>query len=231
MDRAHDRNQIRQLHLLRDERDRELLTAAQSRAGNAVLRVSQLLAAICLLRGEPVWTALLSLTFVNAAARCFHQFRCDRERAYLLLGLAAGAVALGLCSVFLIKGEAALTMGRLVAFGVLYYMLRALAGLLFVGVLLAMFWIAHRVGHLDGEQWEAYFQSVPTVGLLLRGGCILLLALGMVTALSWPLFSLLGFPTPGRLALIFFVAAGGHLVRAFSDQREELISKLLRLKS
>ena len=32
MDRAHDRNQIRQLHLLRDERDRELLTAAQSRA-------------------------------------------------------------------------------------------------------------------------------------------------------------------------------------------------------
>ena len=50
MDRAHDRNQIRQLHLLRDERDRELLTAAQSRAGNAVLRVSQLLAAICLLR-------------------------------------------------------------------------------------------------------------------------------------------------------------------------------------
>ena len=140
MDRAHDRNQIRQLHLLRDERDRELLTAAQSRAGNAVLRVSQLLAAICLLRGETVWTALLSLTFVNAAARCFHQFRCDRERAYLLLGLAAGAVALGLCSVFLIKGEAALTMGRLVAFGVLYYMLRALAGLLFVGVLLAMFW-------------------------------------------------------------------------------------------
>ena len=129
MDRAHDRNQIRQLHLLRDERDRELLTAAQSRAGNAVLRVSQLLAAICLLRGETVWTALLSLTFVNAAARCFHQFRCDRERAYLLLGLAAGAVALGLCSVFLIKGEAALTMGRLVAFGVLYYMLRALAGL------------------------------------------------------------------------------------------------------
>ena len=162
MDLAHDRNQIRQLHLLRDERDRELLTAAQSRAGNAVLRVSQLLAAICLLRGETVWTALLSLTFVNAAARCFHQFRCDRERAYLLLGLAAGAVALGLCSVFLIKGEA---------------------------------------------------------------------ALGMVTALSWPLFSLLGFPTPGRLALIFFVAAGGHLVRAFSDQREELISKLLRLKS
>lgn len=78
-----------QLHLLRDERDRELLTAAQSRAGNAVLRVSQLLAAICLLRGETVWTALLSLTFVNAAARCFHQFRCDRERAYLLLGLAA----------------------------------------------------------------------------------------------------------------------------------------------
>lgn len=117
----------------------------------------------------PVWTALLSLTFVNAAAQCFHQFRCDRERAYLLLGLAAGAVALGLCSVFLIKGEAALTMGRLVAFGVLYYMLRALAGLLFVGVLLAMFWIAHRVGHLDGEQWEAYFQSVSTVGLLLRG--------------------------------------------------------------
>ena len=147
------------------------------------------------------------------------------------MGLAAGAVALGLCSVFRIKGEAALTMGRLVAFGVLYYMLRALAGLLFVGVLLAMFWIAHRVGHLDGEQWEAYFQSVSTVGLLLRGGCILLLALGMVTALSWPLFSLLGFPTPGRLALIFFVAAGGHLVRAFSDQREELISKLLRLKS
>ena len=48
-----------------------------------------------------------------------------------------------------------------------------------------------------GEAWEHYFQSVSTVGLLLRGGVLLLLALGLTALLSWPLFALLGFPMPG----------------------------------
>lgn len=121
--------------------------------------------------------------------------------------------------------------GWLAAFGVLYFVLRGVAGLLFVGLLLAVFWAAHRIKHLEGEQWEAYFQSVSTVGLLLRGGSVMLAALGLTGVLGWRLFAVLGFPAPGQLTLVFLAAAGTHLIRRFGEEREELVQKLLRLKA
>jgi hypothetical protein len=229
-ERQEELNRVRDLHLLRDERDREVQAEAGDRAGGAVLRVSQLLAAVCLLRGEPAWMALLSVTFVSAAVRCFCWFRSDRERAYLLLGLAASAAALGLLGAFLFREGETFGVGRLAAFGVLYVLLRGVAGLLFVGLLLAVFWVVHRVRHLEGEQWEAYFQSVSTVGLLLRGGSVMLAALGLTGVLGWRLFALLGFPAPGQLTLVFLAAAGAHLIRRFGEEREDLVRKLLRLK-
>ena len=44
-------HKIRDLGLIRDERDRELQAAGRSRALSILLAVSQLLAAACLLRG------------------------------------------------------------------------------------------------------------------------------------------------------------------------------------
>ena len=46
MDRSEDLKQVRDLHLVRDERDREVEAAAGLRAGNAVVLVSQLLSAV-----------------------------------------------------------------------------------------------------------------------------------------------------------------------------------------
>ena len=45
MERSEDLKQIQDLHLLRDERDREVEAEAGLRAGNAVVLVSQLLSA------------------------------------------------------------------------------------------------------------------------------------------------------------------------------------------
>ncbi len=67
MDRSEDLKQVRDLHLVRDERDREVEAAAGLRAGNAVVLVSQLLSAVCLLQDDPAWMALLSLTLVWGA--------------------------------------------------------------------------------------------------------------------------------------------------------------------
>ena len=85
-------------HLVRDERDREVGAAAKGRAGDAVLAASQLFAAVCLLRGDPAWAAFLSLTFVGGGAQCLHRFWEDRERFFLICGLAASAWDAGICS-------------------------------------------------------------------------------------------------------------------------------------
>ena len=106
----------------------------------------------------------------------------------------------------------------------------SLSGLIFVPLLLGAVWLKYKVGRMDGEAWEHYFQSVSTVGLLLRGGVLLLLALGLTALLSWPLFALLGFPMPERLALLFFLIGGADLFRKLSQERDELVRKLLRLK-
>lgn len=82
MKRTEDRERARDLHLIRDERDREIQAAAQNRAGEAVLLTSQLLAAICLLRDDLAWMAFLSLSFVSGAVRLLAQYRSDRKRVF-----------------------------------------------------------------------------------------------------------------------------------------------------
>ena len=116
------------------------------------------------------------------------------------------------------------------AAALLISLLTSLSGLIFVPLLLGAVWLKYKVGRMDGEAWEHYFQSVSTVGLLLRGGVLLLLALGLTALLSWPLFALLGFPMPERLALLFFLIGGADLFRKLSQERDELVRKLLRLK-
>lgn len=230
MKRAEDWNQVLNLHLMRDERDREVQASAQNRAGSAVLLASQLLAAVCLLREDEAWMAFLSLSFVSGAVRFCAQYRCDRENAYLILGLLSGAAAVGLLSMFLLRAESGLSICRLAAFAGLSCLLSSLTGLVFAGLLLVVFWISGRMGRMDGDRWEAYFQSVSTAGLLLRGGVILLLALTLTAVLSCSLFSLLGFSAPARLSVIFFAATGTYWLRKLSERREELVRKMLRLK-
>lgn len=229
--REEEWKQVRALHRVRDERDREVGAAAKGRAGDAVLAASQLFAAACLLRGDPAWAAFLSLTFVGGGAQCLHRFWEDRERFFLICGLAASACGAALGCWYLLQDPGTgPSLGRLAAFALLISLLTSLSGLIFVPLLLGAVWLKYKVGRMDGEAWEHYFQSVSTVGLLLRGGVLLLLALGLTALLSWPLFALLGFPMPERLALLFFLIGGADLFRKLSQERDELVRKLLRLK-
>ena len=231
MDRSEDLKQVRDLHLVRDERDREVEAGAGRRAGSAVVLASQLLSAACLLQGDPAWMALLSLTFVWSAAKSVHQFAQDRERLYLAWGLLSGAGAAVLLGAYFHRAwSAGMSFSRLIGYAVMCRLLTAAAGLLGVGLLLGIFWLAHRAGHMEGEQWERYFRSISTAGLLLRGGAILLLALAAVAAFSVPLFARTGFQQPALLAALFFVAGSAHLLGKFSSRRDELVRKLLKLK-
>ena len=231
MERSEDLKQIQDLHLLRDERDREVEAEAGLRAGNAVVLVSQLLSAACLLQDDPAWMALLSLTFIWGAAKGFQRFSRDRERVCLAWGLLTGAGAAVLLAAYFRRAWAAgMSLSRLIGYAVVCRVLTAAAGLVFVALLLGIFWLAHKVGHMEGERWERYFRSVSTAGLLLRMGAVMAVALAAVAALSVPLFARMGFQEPALLAALFFVAGGAHLLGKFSRRREELVQKLLRFK-
>ena len=199
--REEEWKQVRALHLVRDERDREVGAAAKGRAGDAVLAASQLFAAVCLLRGDPAWAAFLSLTFVGGGAQCLHRFWEDRERCFLICGLAASACGAALGCWYLLQDPGTgPSLGRLAAFALLISLLTSLSGLIFVPRLLGAVWLQYK------------------------------LALGLTALLSWPLFALLGFPMPERLALLFFLIGGADLFRKLSQERDELVRKLLRLK-
>lgn len=66
--REEEWKQVRALHLVRDERDREVGAAAKGRAGDAVLAPAQLFAA-AVSRGDRR-AAFLSLTLVGGGAQC-----------------------------------------------------------------------------------------------------------------------------------------------------------------
>ena len=230
--REEETRRARELHLLRDERDREVEEAGGEKAGRVLLWTSQMLAALCVFQGDPAWAALLSLTFVSAAARSFHRFASDREGAPLLLGLAASAAALGLWVWFYLDTRPEwLTLGRLVEVIILFQALSALAALAFLGLTLGAFWVKFKVCHMDGDKWSAYFEGMPTTDLLGRMGMLLALALCLAAALGYFLFLWRGFPAPGRLTAVFLVIGALRLPGKMGERREELVTKLLRFKS
>ena len=112
--------QVRDLHLVRDERDREVEAAAGLRAGNAVVLVSQLLSAVCLLQDDPAWMALLSLTLVWGGVKGFWRFRQDQERIYLVWGLLTCAGAAALLGLYFHRAwSAGMSFTRLLGYAVL----------------------------------------------------------------------------------------------------------------
>ena len=87
------------------------------------------------------------------------------------VGLVLGVLlALFLGGPFLVRllGESPLSPGRLACFVLLAALLTALAGLLFVLMVLSAFWLKAKLHRMDGDRWEDYFQSVSTLQQLLR---------------------------------------------------------------
>ena len=120
MDRSEDLKQVRDLHLVRDERDREVEAAA------------------CLLQDDPAWMALLSLTLVWGGVKGFWRFRQDQERIYLVWGLLTCAGAAALLGLYFHRAwSAGMSFTRLLGYAVLCQVLTVAAGQLFVALLLA----------------------------------------------------------------------------------------------
>ena len=146
-----------------------------------------------------------------------------------LLTCAGAAALLGLY--FHRAWSAGMSFTRLLGYAVLCQVLTVAAGLLFVALLLGIFWLAHKLGHIEGERWEQYFQSVSTAGLLLRVGAVMAVALAAVAAPSaFPCSPGWAFRSRDFWPRCFFVARGAYLLNKFSRRRDELIQKLLKLK-
>lgn len=227
-----DFEQAQVLHLIRDERDLELEDKARGRAHTGLQLGCLLLAALCYLQGDPAWSVLLALPLLGWSIHCFCRYAGDRDALFLAGGLLSGLPALLLVCPFLgrILDAGPLSPGRLAAFLLLGAVLTALSGLLFVLTVLAAFWLKGKLHRMDGDQWEDYFQSVSTLRLLLCLGGASLLSLVLTAWAGVPLFSLLGFPVPERLALVYLAAGVLKLFHKLSRGREELLRQLLRLK-
>lgn len=230
--RRTEQRTLQDLGLIRDERDREVERAARSRACSVLVTVSLLMAAACLLQGDSAWAPLLALTPLSWAVQNFSRFAVDGKRLYLVLALLSGAAALALAGWYLIQGQedGLFSIGRLIGFAVLSCLLVSLAGLVFLALFLAFLFVKGRWSRMNEEKWERYFQSISTLGLLVRLGGMLSLAMVLVSILSVPLFQLLGFPAPERLALVLLAAGLTYTLGKLNRDREKLLRKLLKLK-
>lgn len=231
MDRSEDLKQVRDLHLVRVERDREVEAAAGLRAGNAVVLVSQLLSAVCLLQDDPAWMALLSLTLVWGGVKGFWRFRQDQERLYLVWGLLTCAGAAALLGLYFHRAWSARdvvhqTAGLRSAVpgadgGRRTVICGATAGYLLAGP---------QAGAYRGRALGAVFPVRLHRRTSAAGGCCDGGGPGSGGGPQRSPVRRLGFQEPGLLAALFFVARGAYLLNKFSRRRDELIQKLLKLK-
>ncbi len=135
-----------------------------------------LLAALCYLQGDPAWTVLLALPLLGWSIHCFCRYAGDREPS------SGGRLSPASPPCFWEPHFWAVSWGgpppgRLAGFVLLAAVLAALSRLLFVLAVLAAFWLKGKLHRMDGDGWEAYFQSVSTLRLLLGLGGTRLLSL------------------------------------------------------
>ncbi|HIY06877.1 MAG TPA: hypothetical protein H9844_07330 [Candidatus Evtepia faecigallinarum] len=89
---------------IKDERDRQIDTAARSHALDFVVAATQVLTVLCAVKGNPAWKGSLSLLFLGGAAMLFYKYDQYEERPYRQVGVALGLIGLALLIWFGITG-------------------------------------------------------------------------------------------------------------------------------
>ena len=115
-DRNEEARRLRELHLLRDERDRAEEQAARGTAGSVLTCLALLFSAACLLQGSPAWTGFLALVFAGGAGRCGRRWTLDREEPFFLVAAvlcALTAAGLGITFLHGLEGAGLYIRGRL----------------------------------------------------------------------------------------------------------------------
>lgn len=89
---------------IKDERDRQIDTAARSHALDFVVAATQVLTVLCAVKGNPAWKGSLSLLFLGGSAMLFYKYDQYEERPYRQVGVALGLIGLALLIWFGITG-------------------------------------------------------------------------------------------------------------------------------
>lgn len=89
---------------IKDERDRQIDTAARSHALDFVVAATQVLTVLCAVKGNPAWKGSLSLLFLGGAAMLFYKYGQYEARPYRLVGVVLGLIGVGLLIWFGIAG-------------------------------------------------------------------------------------------------------------------------------
>ena len=232
-DRNEEARRLRELHLLRDERDRAEEQAARGTAGSVLTCLALLFSAACLLQGSPAWTGFLALVFAGGAGRCGRRWTLDREEPFFLVAAvlcALTAAGLGITFLHGLEGAGLYSLKRLLVFAALSCGLYELVGLVFLPLVLGALWLVGRSLGRDPERWDAWFRARSTTTLLLWLGGLLAAAAALTALLACLLFTALHFPAPEKLALVYLLGCWLLQFRKFSGSREDLLRKLLRLK-
>lgn len=89
---------------IRDERDEQIEVQSKARSLGYVLSVISILAAICLLKGNPAWKGCISLAFFEAAFEIFYKYKQYEEKLYRTVGVGFLLAGIALLAWFAITG-------------------------------------------------------------------------------------------------------------------------------
>lgn len=145
----------------------------------------------------------------------------------MVLGLLCAGAAAGLIWWY-VGGRLPLPLGQLVQYLVTCWVLSALSALVFVGLVLGSVWLVDKVGRMDGDKWDAWFNASSTVELLAWVVVLMVLSLGLVGGLSYPLFIWMGLPDPALASGLFLAVFGWDTAQKLSQKRDKLVSILMR---
>ena len=113
---------------------------------------------------------------------------------------------------------------------ILIYILIAISGIVFVGLLMGSIYLKKNINKMDEQKWDAYFKSMNTSSYLIRFWGLYLIALAIISIIGYFSFEAFNFTSPILLAgltMLFGIIKMGYF---FKKHKEKLLKQIREIK-
>ena len=114
---------------------------------------------------------------------------------------------------------------------ILIYILIAISGLLFVGVLMGSVYIKKNINNMNEQKWDAYFKSMDASSYLTRFWGLYSIALIIVATIGYFSFKIFNFANPILLAGLTILLGIIKMAYFFKKHKNRLIEQIIEIKA
>ena len=121
-------------------------------------------------------------------------------------------------------------MMRYLGLIVIIYLLIAISGIIWVGIIMFSTYLKSKFNEMNEERWDKYFEEIAVSGIIIRGIIMYIVAILIASIIGYFIFRFFSYNNPFILSILVFVLGIGQITFKLLKNKEEFLNKLNKFK-